>query len=113
MEDADISRLRTHLLQRRSELQQAAETSKEAAKPVELDQTSVGRLSRMDAMQAQQMAQEAERRRESELVRIDGALRRIDAGEFGWCYVCGEEIDPRRLDIDATTTRCVRCKQTE
>lgn len=112
MEDADI-RFRKHLLQRRSELQQVAETSKEAAKPVELDQTSVGRLSRMDAMQAQQMAQEVGRRRESELVRIDGALRRIDAGEFGWCYVCGEEIDPRRLDIDPTTTRCVKSKQAE
>ena len=109
MEDAEIEQLRAGLLGQREELQELDESSREAAKPVELDQASVGRLSRMDAMQAQQMAQETDRRRQQQLVRIEAALRRIDSGDFGCCLVCGEEIDIRRLSVDPTNTRCITC----
>ena len=109
MEKAKIEQFRIHLLRLRSELQDLDEASKEAAKPVELDQASVGRLSRMDAMQAQQMAQEVVRRRQHQLVRVEGALRRIESGEYGYCFVCGEEIDVRRLSVDPTHARCVKC----
>lgn len=109
MNAADTERFSQRLLQLKADLLNIAETSKEAARPVELDQTSVGRLSRMDAMQSQQMAQESIRRRESQLVKIEGALKRIEDGDFGYCYVCGEEIDPRRLIVEPTTTRCVSC----
>ena len=109
MEDADLEQFRTKLLRLRTELQGLEETSKEAAKPVELDQASVGRLSRMDAMQSQQMARELARRRHQQLARIEGALRRIEAGDYGYCSVCDEEIDVRRLALDPTNTRCVKC----
>ena len=109
MEDADLEQFRTKLLRLRTELQGLEETSKEAAKPVELDQASVGRLSRMDAMQSQQMAQELARRRQQQLARIEGALRRIESGDYGYCSVCDEEIDVRRLALDPTNTRCVKC----
>ena len=109
MEDAEIEKFRTQLLRLRSELEGLEETSKEATKPVELDQASVGRLSRMDAMQSQQMAQELARRRQQQLVRIEGALRRIESGDYGYCSVCDEEIDVRRLTLDPTNTRCVKC----
>ena len=109
MEDAEIEKFRTQLLRLRSELEGLEETSKEATKPVELDQASVGRLSRMDAMQSQQMAQELARRRQQQLARIEGALRRIESGDYGYCSVCDEEIDVRRLALDPTTTRCIKC----
>ena len=109
MDDTEIEKFRTQLLRLRSELQGLEETSKEATKPVELDQASVGRLSRMDAMQSQQMAQELARRRQQQLVRIEGALRRIESGDYGYCSVCDEEIDVRRLTLDPTNTRCVKC----
>ena len=109
MEDAELEQFRTKLLRLRTELQGLEETSKEATKPVELDQASVGRLSRMDAMQSQQMAQELARRRQQQLVRIEGALRRIESGDYGYCSVCDEEIDVRRLTLDPTNTRCVKC----
>jgi DnaK suppressor protein len=109
MEDAEIEQFKATLLRLRAELQDREETSKEAGKPVELDQASVGRLSRMDAMQAQQMAQESERRRQEQLLRIEAALRRIEAGEYGYCFVCGEEIDVRRLNADPGNTRCIHC----
>ncbi len=93
----------------RAELQATQEASKDSTKPVELDQASVGRLSRMDAMQAQEMAQETARRRQQQLTRIEAALRRIDSGDYGYCFVCGEEIDVRRLAADPTHTRCIAC----
>jgi len=109
MEDAEIEQFRLSLLRQREELEGLDESAREAAKPVELDQASVGRLSRMDAMQAQQMAKETDRRRQQQLIRIEAALRRIESGEFGYCFVCGEEIDIRRLSVDPTNTRCITC----
>lgn len=76
---------------------------------VDLDQQSVGRLSRMDAMQRQAMAQANARRRSALRGRIKAALARIDDGEFGYCTDCGEEIAPGRLDADPTHPMCVSC----
>lgn len=77
--------------------------------PVELDQTSVGRLSRMDAMQQQAMAAAQARRRAARLRALEAALRRIEADEFGWCEECGQAIPEKRLEIDPTASRCVPC----
>jgi len=76
---------------------------------VTLDQQSVGRLSRMDAMQRQAMARATERRREGERRRVEAALARIDDGEYGYCIECGEEIAPGRLDADPAVPTCVSC----
>ena len=111
MSEAQIDKFRQRLLQLRAELLSSAESYREATRPVELDQARVGRLSRMDALQGQAMAQESARRREAHLVRIEGALQRIEAGGFGYCYVCGQEIGLRRLEADPTATRCIACKE--
>jgi DnaK suppressor protein len=92
-----------------SELEELELISKDAGKPVILDQSMVGRLSRMDAMQGAEMAQEASRRRKLQLARIPAALARIDTGDFGLCVDCDEEIVLGRLRIDPTYTLCVRC----
>ncbi len=78
-------------------------------RPVELDQQSVGRLSRMDALQVQAMAQAQEGRRQDQLRRIDAALQRLADGEYGACVECGEDIPAKRLEIDPTVVRCVDC----
>ena len=109
MNEAEIEQLRQDLLRLRSELQELEEATRDADEPVELDQARVGRLSRMDAMQAQQMALEAARRRQQQRLKIEGALRRIESGEYGYCFVCGEAIDVRRLSFDPTNTRCMEC----
>jgi DnaK suppressor protein len=83
--------------------------SAEWRKTVELDQQSVGRLSRMDAMQQQAMADAEARRRKSDIARIDAALKRLDEGEYGWCLSCGEAIAEKRLEIDPMATQCVAC----
>jgi len=109
MKDTEIEKIRQKMLRLKSELHALEETSKEARQPVALDQASIGRLSRIDAMQAQQVALETARRRQHQLVMIEDALRRIESGDYGVCFVCGEEIDVRRLSVAPTSTRCVTC----
>ncbi len=110
MPDLDLTHFRSRLHELQAELEAVVDESANASATVELDQSRVGRLSRMDAMQAQSMAQETARRRQAQLQRIEGAMRRIESGEFGECFACGEDIDPARLEFDPTTTRCVACK---
>jgi DnaK suppressor protein len=105
----DIDFFRQCLLRRKIELQQLSEASKENRNPVELDQTSVGRLSRMDALQVQAMALAQQRHREAEMAAIDGALQRIERGGYGICVKCGEEIAQARLSISPTVTTCIDC----
>ncbi|EKM98018.1 TraR/DksA C4-type zinc finger protein [Acidocella sp. MX-AZ02] len=105
----DFEIFRQLLLQKKIDLQRLSEVNKEARNPVELDQTSVGRLSRMDAIQVQAMALAHQRQRETEIIAIDGALRRIEGGNYGICIKCGEEIAEARLRITPTATTCIDC----
>jgi len=109
MTELDAAAVRKRLMQERKELLHDAEVTAEERGVVVLDQTSVGRLSRMDALQNQAMQQETERRREVEIKRIDAALKRLDEDEYGYCVSCGEEIQPKRLDMDPATPVCVDC----
>ncbi len=97
------------LLTRKAELEKIMKSSAENEKPVELDQTRVGRLSRMDALQNQALAQETVRRRKNELSRIEAALARVDSGDFGYCVNCDEEISEKRLSLDPSTPLCIDC----
>jgi DnaK suppressor protein len=97
------------LLRLRDDLLGLAGESAEHAAVVELDQGKVGRLSRMDAMQAQAMAQETLKRREAKLRDIDAALQRIEEDEYGLCANCDEPINPKRLAVDPTASFCIDC----
>ncbi|HJP20397.1 MAG TPA: TraR/DksA C4-type zinc finger protein [Alphaproteobacteria bacterium] len=105
----DEAQAKTRLKERRQELLDIAAASDEARAPVELDQSRVGRLSRMDALQVQAMSLETERRRSQEIRRIDAALARLAADEFGDCLRCGEEIEPARLELDPAAPLCFDC----
>lgn len=100
---------RMALLARKEELVRALRDGAQAAKPVELDQSSVGRLSRIDAIQSQAMSAEAQRRREIDLARVTSALGRLDEGTYGECVSCGEPIAPKRLDHDPAAPTCIEC----
>jgi DnaK suppressor protein len=103
------ARYRPRLLAEQAELSAASDSTRESRKPVTLDQQSVGRLSRMDALQGQAMAKGLEARRASRGRAIAAALERIEQGEFGFCEDCGEFIGQGRLDVDPCATRCVSC----
>jgi DnaK suppressor protein len=80
--------------------------------PVNLDQSRVGRLSRMDAMLQQEMAQAAARISSNEERRIRVALDRMASGDFGYCILCDEEISEGRLRVDPSALTCIACAQT-
>lgn len=84
-------------------------TTRDSRATVTLDQQSVGRLSRMDAMQQQAMAQATFARRQAQATRAKSALKRIENGEFGECLECGEKIAPKRLLHDPTLPLCITC----
>ncbi|MEE8351347.1 MAG: TraR/DksA family transcriptional regulator [Rhodospirillales bacterium] len=107
----DIKAFKKRLTEMRKLVEELSEVTEEARQPVELDQTSVGRLSRMDALQTQAMQLETERRRSIEILRIDSALQRISEGEFGCCISCGIKIEPKRLNNDPTAPTCFDCAE--
>jgi len=109
MTEIDDNAFRDRLLRLRDELESIAATGENSAAVVELDQSKVGRLSRMDAMQVQAMAKASSARRERTLRGIAAALQRIEDDEYGLCLGCSEPINPRRLEFDPTTMLCVDC----
>ena len=111
----DNNKYKRLLLERQEELLTLITNHKEDVAPVTLDQTSVGRLSRMDAMQGQAMAEEVKRRRNHELLRIKSALERITGydEEYGYCVKCGETINEKRLIFDPSIVLCKKCANRE
>ena len=107
--EIDLEQIRQRLIARREELNDLVSASEESRDPVELDQTRVGRLSRMDALQNQAMSLETGRRRQAEIERIEATLLRIEEGDFGFCVNCGEDIAPKRLQFDPTLPTCIDC----
>ena len=105
----DVAAFRDLLLAREQTLIEEETSGEDSASTIELDQARVGRLSRMDALQAQQMARAASRRRHAERGRIAAALKRIDDGEYGYCLSCGDMIPTPRLKIDSAAAQCVGC----
>ena len=97
------------LATRLSELDEGDRISTTDRAPVQLDQDSVGRLSRIDAMQVQAMALAQERRRAAERMAIRAAMVRLDQGEFGYCAECGEPIADARLRNNPTVIKCLEC----
>lgn len=93
----------------KAKLEAVNATGLAAAETVELDQTRMGRLSRMDAMQQQEMSKATNQRRNLKLLKIESALKRIERKDFGYCIECDEDINPKRLEYDPTATLCIQC----
>ena len=102
---------RKRLQEEMEELRALSDGSRDSRAPVELDQQSVGRLSRMDAMQQQSMDLAREERRRQRLAILAAALRRMDEDEYGYCLSCGDDIALARLAADPAATLCVDCQR--
>ena len=107
--DEELLVYKQRLEERREELDRLSESSREAREAVSLDQSRVGRLSRMDAIQMQQMERANEVRRAVERQRVERALRLIENGDYGICVQCGELIAAKRLQLDPSFIICVDC----
>lgn len=108
--DAQIEELREELERQLRRLERSMRTTDEAARPVELDQTAVGRLSRMDAMQNQHLTKNLQAREQARFGALREALNRIEAGTYGCCTACGGPILFDRLFVVPEATDCGRCR---
>jgi DnaK suppressor protein len=111
MADFDLAAVRDKLLCLREDLESLAPTGDESSQVVELDQARVGRLSRMDALQAQAMAKESGRRRDVMVRNIAQALARVESGKYGRCLECDEPIPDKRLEYDPAARLCLPCAE--
>ncbi|MDG2308547.1 MAG: TraR/DksA C4-type zinc finger protein [Candidatus Binatia bacterium] len=93
-----------------AELVQALELAAEGTATVELDQQSVGRLSRMDEMQRQAVAKSGRRSLELRLQQVRAALVGISRDEYGDCRACEEPIGFPRLKARPETPFCLECQ---
>jgi len=109
VEQLKLAESRLHAL--RDEILAKKDSAADDSSPVELDQSRVGRLSRMDAMQQQAMSQALDRRRDTQLKRIEGAFIRLEKGTYGDCVRCKNAIDAKRMDFDPTAFFCVECAE--
>lgn len=107
---SQLAQLKRSLKEKRIDLQVYLESTNSNSKPVILDQQSVGRLSRMDAIQHQQMALANKKQSSNQLIHIDLALKRIDAGEYGLCLQCEEQIAFARLQAQPFAKLCIDCQ---
>jgi DnaK suppressor protein len=109
LSELKIQEFKTLLLNYQEVLLETVQSEKESSATVELDQSKVGRLSRMDALQGQAMTQETKLRHELSLRNIAAALVRIEAGDYGYCKICDENIAEARLRADPSVSNCIEC----
>jgi len=104
-----LTELREELERQLARLERSMKVTDEAARPVELDQTAVGRLSRMDSIQNQSLSRGLQDREASRLAQIQGALARMERGDYGRCEGCGAPIPFERLFIFPEAASCAAC----
>ncbi|HCF1761200.1 TPA: TraR/DksA family transcriptional regulator [Pseudomonas aeruginosa] len=107
-DEIDLEHFRDLLQARLAELD-SLESAAQSRDSIELDQSKVGRLSRMDALQQQAMLDANRFRGRRERLRIEAAFRRIAEGDYGYCAQCDEPIALGRLNFDPATPLCIAC----
>ena len=108
MDREALERLRFKLDARAAELRAAINAAGATTAPVAPDD-AIGRLTRMDALQSQQMASALVQRNRDELARIERALARLARGEYGSCGRCAEDIALARLAAMPDAVPCRAC----
>ncbi len=105
-----IATLHEQLRTIKVELTRLLTLSEKSSDIVTLDQSRVGRLSRMDALQQQEMAKAGKQRQEQQLILVNRALIRLEENEYGYCLECDEVIAYSRLQIRPESEFCVACQ---
>ncbi len=107
--EAELAAFRARLRQMLDELRELQTSSGDGG--VDLDQSKVGRLSRMDALQRRAMDENVTARRDQAIRAATAALVRLDTGDFGYCTTCGEPMNPQRLELDPAAALCIGCAE--
>lgn len=100
---------RAELERARTRLARGRRATRDAARPVTLAQTAVGRVSRTDAIANQGMTRGLQERDPARAAQIQDAPRRMDAGTCGRCAGCGDPVPYERLLVFPEAQECARC----
>ena len=107
--EQELEELRVDLEKLKTDLKELLALSKAGAKPVELDEP-IGRLSRMDAMQHQQMAVANRQSHQLRYKQVCAALNRFESADYGYCRRCDEAISFGRLKARPESPFCLNCQ---
>lgn len=108
MTDTEKKKLIEIIYSRVENVKEEIEELKELVKPIPLD-ASIGRVSRMDAINNKTINEASLREKKQELKKLERALENSESDKFGICTKCGDEIPFGRLEYMPHTTRCVDC----
>jgi DnaK suppressor protein len=106
-----IESFRQRLLEAKASAEAILRQTAGDEKPVEASGSSIGRLSRMDAIQVQAMAQMSRRQLQVRLLQFDAALATIENGTYGTCRSCKGPISLPRLDAVPEAPFCMECQE--
>ena len=105
----DMEQFRARLLIEQRETVEAIQQAQQSAAPVELDQSCVGRVSRIDVLQQQALAQGLRERLTIRKRKVEAALARLDSGTYGLCCACHSDLEPELLNADPAVVFCQEC----
>ena len=111
MTELDRLKLKEIIVSRLEEMQALDAGAIENRAIVQLDQQSVGRVSRIDAIQQQQMATALKQQQRLHLQQVNRAINELDNGDYGYCQQCGDVIAFARLKARPESVMCVKCQQ--
>lgn len=108
MNETDLTYFKSKLLVLRASLEEDLSVADSTEGSIEPD-NAIGRLTRMEAIQAQAMGDAGRRRQQARLQRVHRALERVEKGTYGDCARCGTEIPRGRLEVMPEAGLCVKC----
>lgn len=108
LDAATLERFRTRLEARTLEIQATIARSSDQTTAVKPD-PAIGRLTRVDAVQAGYVSDALRRAMRAELARIERALRSIGEGTFGICRSCRVALSIARLEAKPDANLCIEC----
>ncbi len=108
MKNSIKERIRSSITKKISELEEGIKEIENDSQPISPD-SSIGRISRVDAIQNQQIREQMLEESQQKLVKLKNSLLKVDDENFGKCDICGNSIDEKRLQFMPESTICMSC----
>lgn len=108
MNQAEKEKIRLMLQQKIVKAKKKILDYQELAKPIQ-PENSIGRISRMDAINNKSVVEAALRRAIANLAALHTSLDQIDREDFGLCKKCKGPIPAGRLVLTPESPYCVYC----
>jgi DnaK suppressor protein len=108
MTASELDIFRAQLVQLKGEIEASLNVVSAADSSISPD-NAIGRLTRMEAIQAQSISEAGKGRQKIRLALVERALKAVEDGNYGLCALCGEKIQTGRLKIRPESRVCMRC----